>query len=130
MLYRCVCVSQLQKSLKDFESTVSAYSILNVIRRMTTEAEISCYVRNYSKVDRRRQAYVVFCVICVCLPIDVRLCSASPTAAGRLQERENDVKRALILERSPRSPGVTDPHEKCFETTCNRVTHYCDGVIR
>lgn len=84
------------------------------------------YWGNYSRMCRRRLTNMVL-VIGVIWSFDIRTSSASPVV-GEEWYKGRDSNHALILRRSLQDLEVADPHEKCFETTCNRVTHYCDEV--
>lgn len=86
------------------------------------------YWGNYSRMCRRRLTNMVL-VIGVIWSFDIRTSLASPVV-GEEWYKGRDSNHALILRRSLQDLEVADPHEKCFETTCNRVTHYCDEVIR
>lgn len=85
------------------------------------------YCGNYSRTCCRRLTSMVFLVIWVIWSFDIRTSSASPVV-GEEWDKGVDSNHALIRRRSLQDLKIADPHEKCFETTCNRVTHYCDEV--
>lgn len=65
-------------------------------------AVISCFI------------YALICCIC-----SLNVCCASPS-----------VRHDSGKEDSKRLADVRAPFERCFDTTCNRITHYCDEVIQ